>query len=313
MTTATKSIVSRLAVGMGIALGAAQLLRPGLPHPPVTAELQAPGAVKDILRTSCYACHSNEVRLSWFDWIVPVYQLVVHDVEKARARLNFSQLGAEPVARQNAVLFEAVNHIQMGAMPLPRYTRLHPEAAVTPVQLAILRKYLVSLEPQDWEPGVNIPTATTAAVVRTPVQNALNGIAFLPDYRNWNAISSTERRDSRTLRQILANEVATKAIAEHRINPWPDGAILAKVVWREKAAEHGTVTAGEFVHVALMIKDRVKYASTAGWGWAQWNGMGLTPFGNGPDFANDCVACHAPLQANDYVFTMPIPSARNRR
>lgn len=311
MTDTAKSMTVRLTAGIALVLGAAQLIRPKLPRPPVNAELQAPDAVRDILRTSCYPCHSNETRLSWFDEIVPAYQLVVHDVEKARRHLNFSELGSEPLARQNALLFEAVNHIQMGAMPPSRYTLLHSEAVITPAQLAMLRSYLVSLEPTA---AAITPTADAATgSVRMPVQNAPNGIAFLPEYRNWKAISSTERPDSNTLRQILGNEVAMKAIADRHIDPWPDGAILAKVVWREKAGENGAIETGEFVHVAFMIKDNAKYSATAGWGWAQWNGTGLAPFGNGPDFANDCVACHAPLQANDYVFTMPIPLAAAKR
>ena len=238
-----------------------------------------------------------------------MYQLVAHDIQKARNRLNFSELGAQPLARQSAVLFEVVNHIQMGAMPLPRYTRLHPEAEITPGQLMILKNYLVSLEAKPSAPAANVKVAMVAvANERKHVQNAPNGIAFLPDYRNWRAISSTERRDSNTLRQILGNDVAIQAIAESHINPWPDGSTLAKVVWQQKAGEGGAIATGEFVHVALMIKDKAKYAATAGWGWAQWNGTALKPFGNSATFANECVTCHAPLQANDYVFTMPIPS-----
>ncbi|HEY8942973.1 MAG TPA: heme-binding domain-containing protein, partial [Polyangiaceae bacterium] len=51
----------------------AQLFRPELSNPPVTADLSAPAPVKAILRRSCYDCHSNETRLPWFDRIVPAY------------------------------------------------------------------------------------------------------------------------------------------------------------------------------------------------------------------------------------------------
>jgi hypothetical protein len=112
--------------GLCFALGAALLFVPlQLPIGATDiAELARPGGFagshrcKIILRTSCYACHSNETRLSWSDEIVPAYQLVVHDVKTGRRRLNFSGLGAEPVAIQNALLLESVNQIQVGAMPL---------------------------------------------------------------------------------------------------------------------------------------------------------------------------------------------------
>jgi Haem-binding domain len=113
-----------------------QFIRPTLTNPPVTAELQAPPEVKQILRTSCYSCHSNETRLPWFDRIVAAFWIVTSDVREARRHLNFSEIGKLPAAQQKGFLFEAVNMIQMGAMPLPSYLRVHPGAAVTPEQLA---------------------------------------------------------------------------------------------------------------------------------------------------------------------------------
>ncbi|MEO8660516.1 MAG: cytochrome P460 family protein [Bryobacteraceae bacterium] len=295
----------------------AQLVHPNWTNPPVVADLQVPPAVKQILRTSCYPCHSNETRLSWFDQIVPAYQLVALDVKEARTHLNFSEFGAQPVARRNAILFEALNHIQMGAMPLPRYTRLHPEAIVTSDQLTVLRDYLLSVTPETLPAQSEVDVADSKyrewidnAGKPLPVRAAPNGIAFLPNYKNWKAISSTERSDNQTLRLILGNETAIKAISDGYINPWPDGTALAKVAWRQKAGRNGLIETGEIVHVAFMIKDRTKYASTAGWGWAQWDGAGLSPHGKVAGFAHECVSCHAPLSKNDYVFTMPIQSLR---
>ncbi len=96
-----------------------QFIRPELNNAPVTAEIQAPPEVKQILRNSCYSCHSNETKLLWFDEVVPAYWLVASDVKEARKHLNFSEIGAQPAAKQKAILFEAVNMIQLGAMPLP--------------------------------------------------------------------------------------------------------------------------------------------------------------------------------------------------
>lgn len=307
--------VFRVAVGLAFAFLLLQLVRPELASPPASAELHTSPEVEKILRTSCYACHSNEKRLSWFDEIVPAYQLVVHDVKAARMGLNFSELGRLPAARQRAIIFEAVNQIQMGAMPLARYTGLHPEAAVTPDQLTVLRNYLF-LAKSDEQSFVADTTAANeqyrrwiaAAGKPMAVAPAPNGIAFLPEYKNWHAISTTDRTDSNTLRVIFGNDVAIKAIADNRINPWPDGTTLAKVAWTQQPDENGIQQSGVFLQVALMIKGAEKYASTAGWGWAQWTGTDLKPYGATSEFARECVACHAPLRENDYVFTMPIRS-----
>ena len=55
-----------------------------------------------------------------------------------------------------------------------------------------------------------------------------------------------------------------------------------------------------------MVKDHAKYASTDGWGFGRWKTTDLVPYGKTKFFANECVSCHAPMAANDHVFTMPI-------
>lgn len=290
-----------------------QLVRPRLPHPPVTAELQAPEDVKQILKNACYNCHSNQTTLSWFDYPVPAYWLVVQDVREGRRHLNFSEMGNLPAAQQQGALFEAVSQIELGAMPLPPYKRMHPESVITPEQLAVLKQYLLL--------GVSQELASPAAIAAADAQydqwiqsdeaardvaRAPNGIAFLPDYKNWSAISNTDRFDNRTLRQILGNDVAIKAIADRRINPWPDGTEFAKVAWFQQSASDGTVYPGAFFQVEFMIRDSKKYAATKGWGWARWRGADLKPYGKDSNFVQECVGCHSPLKNTNYVFTMPI-------
>ena len=68
-----------------------------------------------------------------------------HDVLTAREHLDFSTLGAKPPAVQKAALYESVNMIQLGAMPLPAFVKLHPEAKVTPEDLATLKAHLCLL------------------------------------------------------------------------------------------------------------------------------------------------------------------------
>src|SRR6202046_4761421 len=119
-----------------------QLVRPSIPVRPAAAELQVPPDIKNVLEKDCYSCHSDQRRLAWFDQIVPAYWLVRHDILTAREHLNFSTLGSKPAAAQKATLYEAVNMIQLGAMPLAQFLMLHPNARVTPGELGTLRGYL---------------------------------------------------------------------------------------------------------------------------------------------------------------------------
>jgi Haem-binding domain/Cytochrome P460 len=293
-----------------------QLIRPSLGNPPVAAEIQAPAEVKAVLRGSCYSCHSNETKLPWFDQVVPAYWLVAHDVKEAREHLNFSEIGKLPAAQQKATLFEAVNMIQMSAMPLPSYLKVHPDAVVKPEQLEVLRKYLSTPAPAP--DAAAIATAASAAdaqygawiaaaQTQKQVQAEWNGVAFMPEYKGWQPISSTDRWDNHTMREILGNDVAVKAIAENRINPWPDGTVFAKVAWQQAALDgQGVVKTGAFIQVELMIKDSKKYAATDGWGWGRWRGPDLKPYGTDAKFQNECTGCHEPVAKNDYVYTMPI-------
>ena len=53
----------------------------------------------------------------------------------------------------------------------------------------------------------------------------------MPQYKDWTVVNSTTRFDANTLRIILGNKVAMKAIADNKTNPWPDGTTFAKVGW----------------------------------------------------------------------------------
>ena len=291
---------------------AIQFVRPTIPHPPVTGDLAAPPEVKQVLRASCYDCHSNETRLAWFDEIAPAYWLVASDVKAGRRRLNFSEIGTLPAAQQKAALYESVSQAQLGAMPLPAYARLHRDAVLTPSQLAVLKYYLNPAAAAHPAPASDLESDD--AQYKTWIENtnakpvvarAPNGIEFLPDYKNWKAISSTDRLDNQTMRVILGNDTAIKAIAEKRNNPWPNGTSFAKVAWFQRDDGRGNVRTGAFIQVEFMIRDSKKYAATKGWGWARWRGAGLTPYGKDATFTEECIGCHTPVRNSDYVFTIP--------
>jgi len=142
---------------------------------------------------------------------------------------------------------------------------------------------------------------------KNEIPPAPNEIALPQGYKDWWLISSSHREDNKTLRVILGNDVAIKAVREGKTNPWPDGAILGKLVWKDKSHEKWdkATIPGEFVHAEFMIKDSQKYSSTGGWGFARWTGMKQNPYGKDASFVQECFGCHIPVKDNDYVFTHP--------
>ena len=288
-----------------------QAVRPSIPEKPVTAEIEAPAQVKQVLAKDCYSCHSDQRRLSWFDQIVPGYWLVRQDILTARGHLNFSTLGAKPAAAQKATLYEAVNMVQLGAMPLPQFLKLHPDARVTAEELATLKTYLAPWTPA-LRPIANAPPdrEVTARVSLTAVAPEFKGLPFDPNFESWKPLSTTDRGDNNTFRFILGNDVAVKAAQTGSISPWPDGARFAKVTWQQEAGADGLVHAGKFVQVELMVKNALQYKDSEGWGWGRWRGLDLKPYGKDAHFVNECTGCHQPLRGNDYVYTMPMTAAQ---
>jgi cytochrome P460 len=133
-----------------------------------------------------------------------------------------------------------------------------------------------------------------------------------PGYRDWRLISvAHEEGDLNDLRAILGNDVAIIAYREGKLS-FPDGTIIARLAWSYEPSEENNKAFGRsqsFVAgppkngVQFMIKDSRKYASTGGWGFAQFND------GKPADEAvhKTCFACHEPAKARDFVFTRYAP------
>lgn len=289
-----------------------QFIRPQVPHPAITGDLIATLEVKSILRRSCYNCHSDETRLSWYDQIVPVYWVVRDHIVDGRSVLNFSEWDKLAPADQEAKMWESVNQIITGTMPLSSYSSVHRSARITPEDLQVLKNYLT---------GIPVLHASDAQKIENLVQQilhekeyqerkeipvALNGIAYIADYKNWQPVSSTERFDNGTLRVIVGNDVAIKAITEGNTNPWPEGTIFGKITWDELKDSMGIIRTGPFRQIEYMIKDRKKYNATRNWGFARFKTTEMLPYGKNALFASECVNCHQPMKEHDFVFTIPL-------
>jgi hypothetical protein len=139
------------------------------------------------------------------------------------------------------------------------------------------------------------------------VPSAPNGITIPENYKDWRVVSSSHRDDNKTLRVILGNNKAIEAARSGKTNPWPDGSIMAKVVWKDTVHPNWAtaIVPGDFVLAEFMVKDSKKYKETGGWGFARWLGLDQKPYGTDPSFVKECFGCHTPVKNNDYVFTHP--------
>jgi len=138
------------------------------------------------------------------------------------------------------------------------------------------------------------------------------GIKIPPGYRDWRLISvAHEAGMLDDLRAILGNDPALEAARGGKL-PYPDGAIVARIAWgydRLAESEKAFGRPQSFVAgpprngVQFMVKDSRKYASTGGWGFAQFDDG--KPAGEA--MQNTCFACHAIVKARDFVFNSYAP------
>lgn len=123
------------------------------------------------------------------------------------------------------------------------------------------------------------------------------------EYQDWSLLSVSHRLDKKTLRAILGNDTAIGAARHGHVSPWPDGAVLAKVAWKESTHSNWpqAIVPGALEKAEAMIKDSKKYAGTGGWGFAYWEGKKLVMHEEAK--AKECFACHMAVKDHDYVFT----------
>src|SRR5277367_4189706 len=152
------------------------------------------------------------------------------------------------------------------------------------------------------------------------------GVKIPQGYRDWRLISVKRLTGKqltgaggalKQLRAELGNDIAIKAYRDGTL-PFPDGSIIAALHWNEdssdadnKALAEGfpglglaSTFAGSAVNAQFMVKNSKKYATSGGWGFADFT-KGKP--GNEALHAK-CFPCHAPAKDRDYVFTRYAPT-----
>jgi hypothetical protein len=137
------------------------------------------------------------------------------------------------------------------------------------------------------------------------------GIKIPSGYRDWKLISvAHEEGNLNDLRALLGNDIAIKAYREGKL-PFPDGTIIARLAWSYVPSEENnkvfgrsqSFVAGDATNVQFMVKDSRKYATTGGWGFAQFKDGKPDPSAA----LKTCFPCHEPVKARDFVFTRYAP------
>ena len=170
----------------------------------------------------------------------------------------------------------------------------------------------------------SIPMFTIAVVLAVSGERAISaqdkytvqvpgGLAFsdFRGYENWQpvAVSKTDEK----IKLIVANPVmidAYRAGVPGNGQPFPDGAKIAKIHWKPKQSAEApapTVVPDTLDDVDFIARDSKRFSDSGGWGYAQ---LSYDPtsgtFAPDKKYVGDAkcgVACHAAVEAKDYIFT----------
>ena len=158
-----------------------------------------------------------------------------------------------------------------------------------------------------------LPSAADIGAAETHV----NGMTLDEALVDWRFISVHHRPAATQMRVVLGNQTAVDAARAGDTNPWPEGAVLADLVFA--ASTDGVVGWPDMIApqtlaaIAVMERDAATYPDTGEWGYALWaNGDDGLALGGADGVADDdttCFGCHATFvgAANDFVFTRPGP------
>jgi hypothetical protein len=111
-------------------------------NPIITQDIQAPAEVKNILRTSCYNCHSNETKWPWYSNFAPVSWMIINDVDDARNKMNFSIWNKISFEKKEELMRDIWDEVRQEDMPLTLYTYIHPESKLDLLQKNIIKKWI---------------------------------------------------------------------------------------------------------------------------------------------------------------------------
>ena len=93
-----------------------------------------PADIDQLLKTSCYDCHSNNTRYPWYAGVQPVGWWLGKHISEGKKELNFDAFGDYPLRRRYHKLEELEDMVDHDEMPLASYTLLHKAARLSAEQ-----------------------------------------------------------------------------------------------------------------------------------------------------------------------------------
>ncbi|HVE60480.1 MAG TPA: heme-binding domain-containing protein [Chitinophagaceae bacterium] len=112
----------------------------------ISSVYPVPENVKNILKASCYDCHSNNTYYPWYSNIQPVGWWMQFHVNEGKLELNFDEFASYDRKKQIKKLEEIIEEIKIDKMPLASYIKMHKEAKLTSQEKNIVTEWVSSVQ-----------------------------------------------------------------------------------------------------------------------------------------------------------------------
>ena len=146
-----KKALRNTGLGLAVALLAAQFFQParnlGEPEGPqsIVVQHKVPAEVQQILRRSCYDCHSNRTVYPWYASVQPVAWWLNEHIVDGKRELNFSDFAGYDTKRAVRRLQSTADEVRERHMPLPSYLLAHREARLSDADVTRLTTWAEDL------------------------------------------------------------------------------------------------------------------------------------------------------------------------
>lgn len=101
----------------------------------------APTEIRNIIKNSCYDCHSYETNYPWYSNVAPISWMLKSHINEGRKHLNFSDWGNYSSEIKIALQKEGVHELEENKMPLKSYTLIHTKTKISDKQKEDLIKW----------------------------------------------------------------------------------------------------------------------------------------------------------------------------
>ena len=108
--------------------------------------VNAPQDIHNMIKTSCYDCHSNETVYPWYSNFAPVSWMLKSHINDARDNINFSEWSDFTNKNKIGIYEDCIDMINDHDMPLASYKLMHKEARLSDNQRNELINWFKKLE-----------------------------------------------------------------------------------------------------------------------------------------------------------------------